>query len=71
MEALDMPAASGCTHHRRHHGDYSNGNDALLVRNGLQMKDLPGKKMLLVEKKTVSEYLFRPRLNHKWSARPD
>jgi NitT/TauT family transport system substrate-binding protein len=38
-------------------GDYSNGNDALLVRNGVQMKDLPGKKLLLVEK-TVSEYLF-------------
>jgi NitT/TauT family transport system substrate-binding protein len=38
-------------------GDYSNGNDALLARNGLQMKDLPGKKLLLVEK-TVSEYLF-------------
>jgi NitT/TauT family transport system substrate-binding protein len=38
-------------------GDYSNGNDALLVRNGLQLKDLPGKKMLLVQK-TVSEYLF-------------
>src|SRR5262249_10454197 len=38
-------------------GDYSNGNDALLVKNGLQMKDLPGKKLLLVQK-TVSEYLL-------------
>jgi NitT/TauT family transport system substrate-binding protein len=57
MEALDMPAASGVPTTSIIIGDYSNGNDALLVRNGLHMKDLAGKKMLLVEK-TVSEYLF-------------
>ncbi len=57
MEALDMPAASGVPTTAILIGDYSNGNDALLVRNGLQMKDLAGKKMLLVQK-TVSEYLF-------------
>jgi NitT/TauT family transport system substrate-binding protein len=52
-----MPAASGVPTTSILIGDYSNGNDALLVRNGLQMKDLAGKKLLLVEK-TVSEYLF-------------
>ena len=57
MEALDMPAASGVPTTSILIGDYSNGNDALLVRNGQQMKDLAGKKLLLVEK-TVSEYLF-------------
>src|SRR5258705_10889608 len=57
MEALDMPAASGVPTTVVIIGDYSNGNDALLVRNGLQLKDLPGKKMLLAEK-TVSEDLF-------------
>src|SRR5580765_5580146 len=57
MEALDMPAASGVPTTAIVVGDYSNGNDALLVRNGLQLKDLAGKKMLLVEK-TVSEYLY-------------
>src|SRR5260370_31920877 len=57
MEALDMPAASGVPTTVILIGDYSNGNDALLVRNGLQMKDLVGQKMLLVEK-TVSEYWF-------------
>src|SRR5215212_1829424 len=57
MEALDMPAASGVPTTAVLIGDYSNGNDAILVRNGLQLKDLPGKKMLLVQK-TVSEYLF-------------
>ncbi len=57
MEALDMPAASGVPTTSIIIGDYSNGNDALLVRNGLALKDLSGKKMLLVQK-TVSEYLF-------------
>src|SRR5258708_16257829 len=57
MEALDMPAASGVPTTVVLIGDYSNGNDALLVRGGLQLKDLAGRKMLLVEK-TVSEYLF-------------
>ena len=57
MEALDMPAASGVPTTVILVGDYSNGNDALLVRGGLQIKDLAGRKMLLVEK-TVSEYLF-------------
>src|SRR5690349_23718043 len=57
MEALDMPAASGVPTTVIVIGDYSNGNDALLVRGGLQMKDLAGHKMLLVQK-TVSEYLF-------------
>lgn len=57
MEALDMPAASGVPTTVILIGDYSNGNDALLVRNNLQLKDLPGKKLLLVQK-TVSEYLL-------------
>jgi len=57
MEALDMPAASGVPTTSIIIGDYSNGNDALLVRNGATIKDLSGKKLLLVQK-TVSEYLF-------------
>ena len=57
MEALDMPAASGVPTTVIVIGDYSNGNDALLARQGLQLKDLAGKKLLLVQK-TVSEYLF-------------
>jgi NitT/TauT family transport system substrate-binding protein len=57
MEALDMPAASGVPTTAILIGDYSNGNDALLARNGIQLKDLSAKKLLLVEK-TVSEYLF-------------
>src|SRR5712675_3430290 len=40
MEALDLPASSGIDTTAVITGDYSNGNDALLVRNGLQLKDL-------------------------------
>src|SRR6516225_9519164 len=57
MEALDMPAAAGIDTTAIITGDYSNGNDAVLVRNNLTLAQLPGKKVLLVEK-TVSQYLF-------------
>ncbi len=57
MEALDMPAASGVPTTSIIIGDYSNGNDALLARNGVTLKSLSGKKLLLVQK-TVSEYLL-------------
>jgi NitT/TauT family transport system substrate-binding protein len=57
MEALDMPAASGVDTTAILVGDYSNGNDAVLTRNGVTLNSLPGKKLLLVEK-TVSQYLF-------------
>ncbi len=57
MEALDMPAAANIDTTSIITGDYSNGNDALLARRDLTLKQLPGRKVLLVEK-TVSEYLF-------------
>ena len=57
LVALDMPAASGVPTTCIIVGDYSNGNDALLVRNGLTIQTLAGKRVLLVQK-TVSEYLF-------------
>src|ERR1700749_3454056 len=54
MEALDMPAAAGVDTTSIIVGDYSNGNDALLVRHDLTIPQLPGQKVLLVEK-TVSQ----------------
>jgi NitT/TauT family transport system substrate-binding protein len=57
MEALDMPAAAGIDTTSIITGDYSNGNDAVLVRRDLTLPQLAGKKVLLVEK-TVSQYLF-------------
>ena len=57
MEALDMPAAAGIDTTAIIVGDYSNGNDAVLVRHGLNLAQVPGKQVMLVEK-TVSQYLF-------------
>jgi NitT/TauT family transport system substrate-binding protein len=57
MEALDMPAAAGVDTTAVITGDYSNGNDAILVRRDLTLQQLPGRKVLMVEK-TVSQYLF-------------
>jgi NitT/TauT family transport system substrate-binding protein len=57
MEALDMPAAAGIDTTAIVVGDYSNGNDAVLVRHDLSLAQVPGKQVMLVEK-TVSQYLF-------------
>jgi NitT/TauT family transport system substrate-binding protein len=57
MEALDMPAAAGVDTTAVIIGDYSNGNDAVLVRHNLALNQIPGKRVLLVQK-TVSQYLF-------------
>jgi NitT/TauT family transport system substrate-binding protein len=57
MEALDLPAASGIDTTAILIGDYSNGNDAVMARDGNTLQSLPGKKVLLVQK-TVSEYLL-------------
>jgi len=57
MEALDMPAAAGVDSTALIVGDYSNGNDAVLARNNLTLAELPGKRIMLVQK-TVSEYLL-------------
>jgi len=57
MEALDMPAAAGVETTVTIVGDFSNGNDMLMTRNGLTLRDLRGRKVLLVQK-TVSQYLL-------------
>ncbi len=57
IEALNMPAASGIDSTVLVLGDYSNGNDALLTRSGLGVKDLAGKSINLVEL-SVSHYLL-------------
>jgi NitT/TauT family transport system substrate-binding protein len=57
MEALDLPAAAGVDSTIIITGDYSNGNDAVLTRNGINLSTLGGHRVMLVEK-TVSEYLL-------------
>lgn len=57
MEALDLPAASGVDSTVVIVGDYSNGNDQVLTRNGIGFAQLPQHRIMLVQK-TVSEYLL-------------
>jgi NitT/TauT family transport system substrate-binding protein len=62
MEALDMPATAGVNVTSIIAGDFSNGNDALLVRNNLSIKGLAKKDIFLVEL-SVSHYLLARCLN--------
>jgi NitT/TauT family transport system substrate-binding protein len=57
MEALAMPAKSGVDTTVLNVGDYSNGNDALLVRGISDVKGLKGTEVSLVEL-SVSHYLL-------------
>ena len=57
MECLDMPAAAGVDSSIVIMGDYSNGNDAILARDGITIGELKGQNIYLVEK-TVSHYML-------------
>ncbi|HAM99377.1 MAG TPA: lipid kinase [Marinilabiliales bacterium] len=57
MDALTIPVASGIESTAVILGDFSNGNDAILVRNNLTIPDLVGRKVSLVEF-SVSHYLL-------------
>ena len=49
MDCLAMPGSSGIDSTALILGDYSNGNDAILVRDGLSIKGLAGQEINLVE----------------------
>ncbi len=57
MEALDMPAAAGIDTTAIIMGDFSNGNDAILTRDGITMPKLKGQEVSLVQF-SVSHYLL-------------
>ncbi len=57
MECLDMPAASGIDNTVVVIGDFSNGNDVLYTRDNLQVPQLRGQQIALVEL-SVSHYLL-------------
>ncbi len=57
MECLDMPAASGIDSTALIVGDYSNGNDAILVRDNLKVQGLADQKIYLSEF-SVSHYML-------------
>lgn len=57
MDALLAPAAGGVEMISLINGDYSNGNDALVVRGGTKCSNIKGKEVLLFEG-TVSHFLL-------------
>jgi NitT/TauT family transport system substrate-binding protein len=57
MDALTIPAVGGVDSTALITGDFSNGNDGIVLKTGTHVKDLKGKKILLVEL-SVSHYLL-------------
>ena len=57
MDALTMPAFGGVDSTALIMGDFSNGNDGIVLRKGSSVLDLKGKKGLIVEL-TVSDYML-------------
>ena len=69
MDALTIPAASGVDTTGLILGDYSNGNDAIILKDAKSFADLKGRKVNLVEL-SVSHYLLARALDkHKMSER--
>lgn len=57
MDTLTIPSASGVDTTALVIGDFSNGNDGIVLKNGRSVKDLKGRKVNLVEL-SVSHYLL-------------
>jgi NitT/TauT family transport system substrate-binding protein len=57
MDALTIPAAGGVDTTAIIMGDYSNGNDGVVLKNGKTLADIKGQKINLVEL-SVSHYLL-------------
>lgn len=57
MDALSIPATGGIDSTALVIGDYSNGNDGIVVKNGKTVADLKGRSIKLVEL-SVSHYLL-------------
>ena len=57
MDALTIPAVGGVDSTALIVGDFSNGNDGIVMRNGASVSDLKGRDVMLVEL-SVSHYLL-------------
>ena len=57
MDALTIPAAGGVDSTALIIGDYSNGNDGIVMRGGSSVADLKGRDILMVEL-SVSHYML-------------
>jgi NitT/TauT family transport system substrate-binding protein len=55
MDAFTMPAVGGVNSEALIVGDYSNGNDGLVLMNGKKFEDVKGRKILIVQN-SVSSY---------------
>src|SRR6202047_1549668 len=62
MDALTIPAAGGVDTTAIIMGDYSNGNDGVVLKKGKTLADIKGQKTNLVEL-SVSHYLLAPALS--------
>jgi NitT/TauT family transport system substrate-binding protein len=62
MDALTIPAAGGVDTTAIIMGDYSNGNDGIVLKNGKSLADIKGETVNLVEL-SVSHYLLARGLN--------
>lgn len=70
MDALSIPAGGGVDTTALIVGDYSNGNDALIVKGGGTIADLKGQPVNLVEL-SVSHYLLARALDEAGMAESD
>jgi NitT/TauT family transport system substrate-binding protein len=59
MDALDMPAAGGVDSDVLAVGDYSNGNDGVVLMNGKTLADVKGRKIMDVQGSCSSYLLSR------------
>lgn len=57
MDVLTIPASGGVDSSAIIVGDFSNGNDGIVMKNGTKMSDLKGREIKLVQL-TVSHYLL-------------
>ncbi|HEX9626072.1 MAG TPA: putative urea ABC transporter substrate-binding protein [Acidiferrobacterales bacterium] len=57
MDALTIPAAGGVDTTALIVGDFSDGNDGIVLKNAASLKDIPGRRVHLVEL-SVSHYLL-------------
>lgn len=70
MDALTIPAVGGVDSTALIVGDFSNGNDGIVIRNGKTVKDLKGQKVKLVQL-SVSHYLLSRALSMNGMAEKD
>lgn len=62
MDALTIPAVGGIDSTALIIGDFSNGNDGIVIKEGTRVPDLKGRRVMLVEL-SVSHYLLARALN--------